>query len=424
MILSEQRISARQKLEDMAEPGKEDGGKADFERIVFHSFCHSSCSWRIRLALGLKGIPFELKTWNLSAGEHLSEEFKQVSPLQMVPALEVDGDVLVDSLAIMEYLEEMFPEKPLLPSDRKKRAAVRGVVNIIASAIQPLQNLRVLQGIQKLGGPEARLEWAQQWIANGFTALESILAKTSGKYCFGDEITLADVVLIPQMNNADRHKVDLSPFPTLVRIRDGLYELELVQNSAPEKQPDFTKPTETDVVETRMVLHRAGKDHDEISQSEDDDCLEMQPHEPQSGNSHSSRTEHTKEAKKHFDRYVIDSGDSKHKEMARCKYCHREFVYNSTRMSQHLLGAKDSRNYVQTKACGAAPVDVVENLRRLTPGKFSSIRRPQKYQRVAVVDETAERSLFSKQEREEIVRLVQLQLRQEQVVEIVESKSA
>ncbi|KAL3698798.1 hypothetical protein R1sor_012874 [Riccia sorocarpa] len=405
--------------------GKADIEKTESEKIVLHSFCHSSCSWRVRLALGLKGIPFEVKTWNLSAGEHLTEEFKHISPLQMVPTLEVDGDILVDSVAIIEYLEERFPEKPLLPSDVKKRAAVRGVVNIIASSVQPLQNLRVLQGIQKIGGPEAKLEWAQQWIASGFTALESILVKTSGKYCFGDEITLADVVLIPQMNNADRYKVDLSPFPTLVRIRDGLYELEVVQNSVPRRQPDFTEPNETDILETRMLVLRAG-DHEEIvSQSEDDDCQEMQPLEPQSGTSHSSRTEHTKEAKRHFDRYVVESGENKHKEMARCKYCHREFVYNSTRMSQHLLGAKDSRNYVQTKACGAAPAHVMENLRRLTPGKFSSIRRPpHKYQRVALVDETAERSFFSRQEREEIVRLVQLQLRQEQAVEVLESKSA
>lgn len=187
------------------------------------------------------------------------------------------------------------------------------------------------------------------------------------------------------------------------------------------------QPTDSGVVDNRIVVHRASAtgDHEEIvSQSEDDDCQETQPNEPQSGTSHSSRTEHTKEAKKHFDRYVVESGDNKHKEMARCKYCHREFVYNSTRMSQHLLGAKDSRNYVQTKACGAAPAHVVENLRRLTPGKLSSIRRPpHKYQRVAV-DETAQRSNFSRQEREEIVRLVQLQLRQEQSVEVLQSKSA
>ncbi|KAL2634586.1 hypothetical protein R1flu_006065 [Riccia fluitans] len=225
----------------MAEAKEGDVGNPESGKIVLHSFHSSSCSWRVRLALVLKGIPFELKTWNLSAGEHLSEEFKQISPLQMVPALEIDGDVLFDSVVILEYLEERFPEKPLLPSDLKKRAAVRGVVNIIASSIQPVQNLRVLQGIERLAGPEARLEWAQQCIASGFAALESMLAKTSRKYCFGDEITLADVLLIPQMNNATRYKVDLSPFPTLVRIRDGLFELEAVQNSAPDKQPDFIK---------------------------------------------------------------------------------------------------------------------------------------------------------------------------------------
>ncbi|KAG6545931.1 hypothetical protein Mapa_012591 [Marchantia paleacea] len=228
----------------MADTGKADKEKAESGKIVLHTFCHSSCGWRVRLALGFKGIPYDYRSWNLVSGEHLSEaEFKKISPLQLVPVLEIDGDVLVDSIAILEYLEERYPEKPLLPSDSKKRAAVRTVVNMIASSIQPLQNARVLQGIEKLAGPDARLEWAQQYIIRGFTALESMLEKTSGKYCFGDEITLADVLLIPQMNNANRYKVDMSPFPTLVRLRDSLYELELVQNSTVEKQPDFPKVT-------------------------------------------------------------------------------------------------------------------------------------------------------------------------------------
>jgi hypothetical protein len=141
---------------------------AEHGKIILHAFSGSSCSWRVRLALSYKGIPYEYKGWNLSKGEHMCEEYKNISPGQTVPALEIDGAVLKDSVAILEFLEERFPDKPLLPRDLVQRAAIRGIVNMISAGIQPIQNLRVLKSIAETGGEQARIEWAQKWITSGF----------------------------------------------------------------------------------------------------------------------------------------------------------------------------------------------------------------------------------------------------------------
>ncbi|CAM6100736.1 unnamed protein product [Calypogeia fissa] len=210
-------------------------------KLTLHGFHASSCSWRVRLALDFKGISYEYKAWNLSAGVHLSEEYKKISPIQYVPSLEIDGAILNDSVAIMEYLEERFPEKPLLPKDMVKRAAIRSVVNVIASGIQPLQNLRVLKTIAAKSGDDARVEWAQKWITMGFEALEISVKETAGKCCFGDDFTMADCMLVPQIKNAHRFKVDMGKFPTLQKLEETLFQLELVKNSAPDKMPDFPK---------------------------------------------------------------------------------------------------------------------------------------------------------------------------------------
>lgn len=214
---------------------------AEHGKIIVHGFHSSSCSWRVRLCLDYKGIPYEYQAWDLSAGEHLSQEYTKISPGQFVPALEIDGAVLNDSIAINEYLEERFPDKPLLPKDMLKRAAVRSFVNMIASGIQPIQNLRVLKSIAAIGGDKARVEWAHNWISSGFEALETILKDSAGKYCFGDEFTLADVTIIAQLRNAYRFNVDLGNFPILEQLERNFYELDLVKNSTPEHMPDFPK---------------------------------------------------------------------------------------------------------------------------------------------------------------------------------------
>ncbi|XP_019407619.1 PREDICTED: maleylacetoacetate isomerase isoform X4 [Crocodylus porosus] len=175
---------------------------------VLYSYFRSSCSWRVRIALALKGITYDQVPVNLLK----------------------DGG---QQLAIIEYLEETRPNPRLLPQDQKKRAQVRMISDHIVSGIQPLQNLAILQRVG-----EKKLEWAQHYITNGFQALEQILKHTAGRYCVGDEVSMADLCLVPQVYNAERYKVDLAPYPTITRINKALLELEAFQVSHPTKQPD------------------------------------------------------------------------------------------------------------------------------------------------------------------------------------------
>ncbi|KAJ6661268.1 hypothetical protein lerEdw1_015405 [Lerista edwardsae] len=192
-------------------------------------------------ALALKGIAYDQIPVNLvkDEGQQFTPEFRAVNPMQQVPALKIDGVILSQSffyplqLAIIEYLEETRPQTRLLPQDPKKRAQVRMISDHIASGIQPLQNLTVLQQIG-----EKKLEWAQHYISRGFKALEQILQETAGRYCVGDEVTMADLCLVPQVYNANRFKVDLAPYPTISKINKALLELEAFQTSHPSRQPD------------------------------------------------------------------------------------------------------------------------------------------------------------------------------------------
>ncbi|XP_004426456.1 PREDICTED: maleylacetoacetate isomerase isoform X2 [Ceratotherium simum simum] len=154
--------------------------------------------------------------------------------MKQVPALKIDGITIGQSLAIIEYLEETRPTPRLLPQDPKKRAQVRMISDLIASGIQPLQNLSVLKQV----GQENQLTWAQEVISFGFNALEQILRGTAGKYCVGDEVSMADLCLVPQVANAERFKVDFTPYPTISRINKSLLALEAFQVSHPCRQPD------------------------------------------------------------------------------------------------------------------------------------------------------------------------------------------
>uniref|UniRef100_A0A8D0C9F3 Maleylacetoacetate isomerase n=1 Tax=Salvator merianae TaxID=96440 RepID=A0A8D0C9F3_SALMN len=205
------------------------------KKPVLYTYFRSSCSWRVRIALALKGIAYDQSPVNLmkDGGQQLTSEFQTVNPMQQVPALKIDGIILSQSLAIIEYLEETRPNPRLLPEDPKKRAQVRMIAEHIASGIQPLQNLSVLQ---QMG--EKKLEWAQQCISHGFKALEQILKETAGRYCIGNEVTVADLCLVPQVYNAERFKVDLTAYPTICRINKALLELEEFRISHPSCQPD------------------------------------------------------------------------------------------------------------------------------------------------------------------------------------------
>uniref|UniRef100_A0A8C8ZHJ5 maleylacetoacetate isomerase n=1 Tax=Prolemur simus TaxID=1328070 RepID=A0A8C8ZHJ5_PROSS len=176
---------------------------------ILYSYFRSSCSWRVRIALALKGIDHEMITINLIK----------------------DGG---QQLAIIEYLEETRPTPRLLPQDPKKRASVRMISDLIASGIQPVQNLSILEQV----GQEKQLTWAQNVITSGFTALEQILQSTAGRCCVGDEVSMADLCLVPQVANAERFKVDLTAYPTISRINKTLLSLEAFQVSHPCRQPD------------------------------------------------------------------------------------------------------------------------------------------------------------------------------------------
>lgn len=174
----------------------------DHPQPILYSYWRSSCSWRVRICLNLKEIPYDIKPISLikSGGEQHCNEYREVNPMEQVPALQIDGHTLIESMSIMQYLEETRPQRALLPQDFHKRAKVREICEVIASGIQPLQNLIVLIHV----GEEKKKEWAQHWITRGFRAVEKLLSTSAGKYCVGDEITLADCCLVPQVFNARR----------------------------------------------------------------------------------------------------------------------------------------------------------------------------------------------------------------------------
>ncbi|CAJ1073622.1 maleylacetoacetate isomerase isoform X2 [Xyrichtys novacula] len=199
---------------------------------VLHGYFRSSCSWRVRIAFALKGIEYDQVTVNLikDGGQ---QEFQSVNPMQQVPAVEIDGITLCQSLAVIQYVDETRPGAKLLPADPKKRAQVRMISDLIASGIQPLQNLYV---IQKIGAD--KVQWSQHFIDRGFKALEPILKQTAGKYCVGDEISMADICLVPQVYNAERFKVNMDQYPTIKRLNQTLLEIEAFKVSHPSNQPD------------------------------------------------------------------------------------------------------------------------------------------------------------------------------------------
>ncbi|XP_043929837.1 maleylacetoacetate isomerase isoform X1 [Protopterus annectens] len=211
---------------------------SSFLKPVLYSYFRSSCSWRVRIALALKGIEYDQAPVNLikDGGQQLSDDYGTLNPMRQVPAITIDGITLSQSLAIIQYLDETRPTPRLLPDDPKKRAQVRMISDVIAAGIQPLQvnNLAVLQKV----GDDKKLEWAQHFIIKGFNALEKILQQTAGQYCVGDEISMADLCLVPQVYNAERFKVDLKPYPTITRINITLIELDAFKVSHPSYQPD------------------------------------------------------------------------------------------------------------------------------------------------------------------------------------------
>ena len=210
--------------------------------MKLYSYFRSSASYRVRIALALKGIGYETVPIRLREGDQDAPAYRAVNPQGLVPAL-VDGDnVLVQSLAIIEYLEETVPEPRLLPASPADRAHVRALAQIIACDIHPLNNLRVrAAALTELGVSEAqRQAWIEKWIDLGFAAFEAMVADDprTGRFCYGDSPSLADICLVPQIFNARGAKMDLTPYPTLTRIAEACAALPAFASAAPERQPD------------------------------------------------------------------------------------------------------------------------------------------------------------------------------------------
>ena len=187
----------------------------------------------------LKQLDYEYRAIHLvkDGGQQHSEEYKKANPSAQVPLL-IDGDVKVgQSLTIIEYLEEAYKTgTTVLPGDAAKRATIREIADTIGCDVQPVQNLRLLQHLSGLG--QDKMEWGKHWIARGFDVIEKLLEKSAGKYCVGDEVTLADVCLVPQIYNAERFSVDMSRYPTISRIGEALGHLEAFKRAHPSAQPD------------------------------------------------------------------------------------------------------------------------------------------------------------------------------------------
>jgi len=208
--------------------------------LQLFGYWRSSASFRVRLVLQLKGLGYEQHPVNLRQGEQKEKAYRRVNPQGLVPFL-IDGDVqLGQSVAIMEYLDETYPAYPLMPSAPEERAKVRQIVNMIACDTHPLNNLRVLNYLeQELGQSKtARDAWYRHWIDETFTALEQLLMTTAGVYCVGNEVTLADCMLVPQVYNARRFNMTLDDYPTIARIVANCEQLQAFVKAAPANQPD------------------------------------------------------------------------------------------------------------------------------------------------------------------------------------------
>lgn len=212
------------------------------EDLKLHGYFRSSAAWRVRIALALKGIPYDQAFRHLRKGEQSAPDFLKLNPQGLVPALEVAGQgVLTQSLAIVEWLEETMPGARLLPADPWGRARVRALAEVVACDTHPIQNLRVLQYVKReLGQDQVVVDgWARHWIGLGLAAYEARLAEpATGRFSHGDEPGLADLCLVPQLGNARRFGTDLSPYPRVLEVEAACRALPAFQAAAPEAQPD------------------------------------------------------------------------------------------------------------------------------------------------------------------------------------------
>lgn len=207
--------------------------------MKLYTYFRSGASWRVRIGLHWKGVPFESVAMDLRTGVQAAPEWRARNPQGLIPVLELeDGTLLTQSLAILEWLEEAYPEKPFLPADRILRARIRAVALAIATDTHPLQNLGVLKRIEALTDADGARIWAHDTIARGLQAVEALVANSGGPYAFGAQPTLADILIVPQLFNAGRFGVDLAPLPRIREIAEAASALPAFQAALPDVQPD------------------------------------------------------------------------------------------------------------------------------------------------------------------------------------------
>ena len=205
-------------------------------KLVLYDYWRSSASYRVRIALNLKAAEHERVAVDLLAGEHQEDAYRARNPQGLVPMLEADGARLTQSLAIIFWLDGQFPEPPFLPADPGERAHVLALALTIAADIHPLNNVRVLRRLAKLGiAEEARDDWYRHWLRLGFEALEALAAPRAGRFLFGDAVGLADICLVPQIYNARRFDLPMEPYPTLVRADAEARALDAFAAAHPDR---------------------------------------------------------------------------------------------------------------------------------------------------------------------------------------------
>jgi maleylpyruvate isomerase len=208
--------------------------------MVLHGYWRSGASYRVRIALNLKGVAYDQAPHDLRQGEQKAADYLALNPQGMVPALAVDGRVLIQSPAVLEWLEETYRDPPLLPGDPADRATVRGMAALIGCDIHPLNNLRVLGSLRRdFGADQATVDaWAARWIVPGFDALESLVLRHGAGWSFGDAPSLADCYLIPQLYSARRFNIDTAAWPGLLQVETRALAHPAFIDAHPDRQPD------------------------------------------------------------------------------------------------------------------------------------------------------------------------------------------